>query len=354
MDLHLVGGFLGSGKTTGIIAACHRLTAEGKTVGVVTNDQGKYLVDTAFFEAADLPTVEVTGGCFCCRYEDLENVLAKLEDNASPDAIFAESVGSCADLVATVVRPLIASESARTHLRSFSVFTDARLLERRLNDQPLPFADNLVYLFDKQIEEAGLLIVNKSDLLGDRLDTLVQLATSRFSDIQVLAQDSRSPDGVDNWLGKISSGDSLTGRVTADLDYDVYGAAEAELAWLNHMVRLAPSDRPVVERVGEIIDRILGELEDAVVGHVKFAIETDVGRYKVSVTTEDRVSWRDQIADVRGATANVLINARVVAGADDLQRIVSDAVDGVRGATAIGDSTEAFHPAYPTPTHRIL
>lgn len=46
---HLVGGFLGSGKTTAIIQACKRLLQTGQKVGVITNDQGKYLVDTAFF-----------------------------------------------------------------------------------------------------------------------------------------------------------------------------------------------------------------------------------------------------------------------------------------------------------------
>jgi G3E family GTPase len=48
MNLHLVGGFLGSGKTTGIIAASKLLLSRGLRVGVITNDQGKYLVDTAY------------------------------------------------------------------------------------------------------------------------------------------------------------------------------------------------------------------------------------------------------------------------------------------------------------------
>jgi len=98
MHLHIVGGFLGSGKTTAIIGAAKLLMAQGKRVGVVTNDQGKYLVDTAFFTRADVPTVEVTGGCFCCHYDDLDARLAQLQQMAQPDVIFAESVGSCADI----------------------------------------------------------------------------------------------------------------------------------------------------------------------------------------------------------------------------------------------------------------
>ncbi len=46
--LHLVNGFLGSGKTTAIVAAARQHIARGERVGIVTNDQGRYLVDTGF------------------------------------------------------------------------------------------------------------------------------------------------------------------------------------------------------------------------------------------------------------------------------------------------------------------
>ena len=105
---------MGSGKTTAIIQAARALMRRGQRVGVVTNDQGKYLVDTAFVRlpfpaagrVAEIPAVEVTGGCFWCNYADLDKSLDQLAASR-PDVIFAESVGSCADLVATVVKPLL-------------------------------------------------------------------------------------------------------------------------------------------------------------------------------------------------------------------------------------------------------
>ncbi len=48
MDLRVVGGFLGSGKTTAIVSALHTLIAAGQRVGVITNDKGRFLVETAF------------------------------------------------------------------------------------------------------------------------------------------------------------------------------------------------------------------------------------------------------------------------------------------------------------------
>ena len=130
MKLHLVGGFLGSGKTTAIIAAAQGLMSEGLTIGIVTNDQGKYLVDTAFVRLSDVPAVEVTGGCFCCNYDDLNDRLIQFFEDINPDLVFAESVGSCADIIATVVKPMLDFGDAQIQPTSYSVFVDSRLFLR--------------------------------------------------------------------------------------------------------------------------------------------------------------------------------------------------------------------------------
>ncbi len=43
----LIGGFLGAGKTTAVAALAARLSKKGLKVGLITNDQGQELVDTA-------------------------------------------------------------------------------------------------------------------------------------------------------------------------------------------------------------------------------------------------------------------------------------------------------------------
>ncbi len=155
MRIHLVGGFLGAGKTTAIIQAARALMAQGVKVGVVTNDKGKHLVDTAFFRSAALPTAEVAGGCFRCNFDELEKRINQLKEEARPEVIFAESVGSCADMAATVLEPLLRLQDEQEDPTSFSVFVDARLLRMWLLGVELPFSDEVQYIFEKQIEEAG-------------------------------------------------------------------------------------------------------------------------------------------------------------------------------------------------------
>ena len=239
MDFHIVSGFLGSGKTTAIIAASKLLMSEGKRVGVVTNDQGKYLVDTAFFESEDVPAVEVSGGCFCCHYDDLDARLTQLKQTAQPEVIFAESVGSCADIVATVVKPLLELRADTFAPTSFSVFADARMLRRRMQNLPMPFSDDVVYIFDKQIEEAGILVINKRDLISEGdAEQLLAKARSTYPDKVVRLQNSLTKTDIEEWLALLTNPATILPVNSLDMDYQRYGAGERQLAWLDETLTL--------------------------------------------------------------------------------------------------------------------
>src|SRR5687767_8837699 len=98
----VIGGFLGAGKTTAVAQLARRLTDRGLRVGLITNDQGRNLVDTALLRSQGFATEEIAGGCFCCRFNSLLEASRALTAAAAPDVFIAEPVGSCTDLVATV------------------------------------------------------------------------------------------------------------------------------------------------------------------------------------------------------------------------------------------------------------
>jgi Ni2+-binding GTPase involved in maturation of urease and hydrogenase len=359
MKLHLVGGFLGSGKTTAIIGAARHMMAQGLRVGVVTNDQGRYLVDTAFFRAADLPAVEVTGGCFCCNYDDLGARLSQLQDTARPDVIFAESVGSCADIVATVVKPFLELDAGRFTLSSFSVFADIRLLRRRLLAQPMPFGDDVVYIFDKQIEEANLLILNKADALApDQAEATLRLAQDRFPGKRIRRQDSLQPGQVAAWADLLQSGAVAPPRAAVDIDYARYGAGEAELAWLDEEVAFTTPPGRGAETVRALIGGLARALRERglAVGHVKFLVRADGREAKISLPTLFDDGWQSDVPPVEGTGARIVVNARVEVPAEELRAIVASAIRdaaALTGATFAESELSVFHPGFPRPTHRL-
>jgi Ni2+-binding GTPase involved in maturation of urease and hydrogenase len=359
MQLHLVGGFLGSGKTTAIIGAAKYLMAQGRRVGVITNDQGKYLVDTAFFELAHIPTVEVTGGCFCCNYDDLDARLTHLQASARPEVIFAESVGSCADVVATVLKPLLALKSGDVTPSSLTVFADSRLLRLWLLGQPLPFADNVVYIFEKQLEEAGVLIINKIDLLTPaQAEETGVMARQKFPDKIIRQQNSLVMENSRGWL------ELLTGPVPSlpgqplEIDYARYGDGEAQLAWLDEEIVLTTAAGQGKLAVEGVVKAIVDELrrQQAPIGHLKFMVRDEAMQAKISFPTlTPDPAWPNQIPAFIGGKISVLINARVQMEAAALHRLVAQAVDcAAEGTTQVHHSTaDFFHPGFPQPTHRM-
>src|SRR5258708_34419461 len=60
----MIGGFLGAGKTTSVVRLAQRLRGQGRRGGLITNDQGNRLGDTANLAAPGLDVAENSGSRF--------------------------------------------------------------------------------------------------------------------------------------------------------------------------------------------------------------------------------------------------------------------------------------------------
>src|SRR5437667_3792592 len=117
----MIGGFLGAGKTTTLARLARHYLSQGQRVGLVTNDQAQDLVDTNSLRAQGFPVQEVPGACFCCKFDELIGKVQCLQDSERPDVILTEPVGSCTDLVATVVQPLKALYADQFQVAPYAV-----------------------------------------------------------------------------------------------------------------------------------------------------------------------------------------------------------------------------------------
>jgi G3E family GTPase len=214
-----VGGFLGAGKTTLILAAARELKRRGMRCAAILNDQSDALVDTQLAELQGVPSGEVTAGCFCCRLSDLTAQLEAMLAHA-PDVIFAEPVGSCTDISATVLHPLLAQHDLY-RLAPFTVLVDPQRAEALMQTG---VDANIAFLFHKQLQEADLVCVTKSDLRAK----LPELGTPHVRQIS-----ARTGQGVAAWLDEVLAGELSAQKDVLDIDYERYALAEAALAWLN-------------------------------------------------------------------------------------------------------------------------
>src|SRR5262245_25101822 len=161
MRFVMIGGFLGAGKTTTMTRLARHYMDRGQRVGLVTNDQAQDLVDTNSLRAQGFPVEEVAGACFCCRFDDLVGKVGQLDKNGRPDVILAEPVGSCTDLVATVVQPLRDLYGKRFEVAPYPVlFKPSHGLRILRNEPDSGFSPKAAYIFRKQLEEADAIVIN--------------------------------------------------------------------------------------------------------------------------------------------------------------------------------------------------
>lgn len=354
MKLHLLSGFLGSGKTTAIQHACNYLLQKNVKTGVITNDQGTRLVDGDFFKSLKLPEEQVVNSCFCCNYNELDRKIASLIKTHGVDTIFAESVGSCTDVVATIFNPL---SQFRPQLQvTVSTFADAELLYALLKENKCVFDEDVKYIYYKQLQEAGIIVVSKTDVISKtQLKELKKIMRENYKDKVVHYQNSFDTNNIEKWLELLNNFKTETALQSLEIDYDIYGSGEAKLAWLDQEVEVNSIDNNAVEITINLINSIFNKIKkyNYSIGHVKFLINGDT---KVSFTSTTPVTYAYKAKRHKAATATLLINARVQTAPDSLSEIVSNAIEEEEKKSSCKifiRSLSSFKPGYPKPTYRI-
>ena len=355
MKLVLTGGFLGSGKTTAIATAALMLMRAGKKVAVITNDQGDQQVDSAFIKDLRIPVKEVSNGCFCCNYQQLDEHLHALGAE-HPEIIFAESVGSCTDLIATIAKPLNRFKPEIEIV--ISIFADAELLASILEGRSSFIEESVRYIYKKQLAEADLLVLNKIDLLSpQQIEMLEEAIRLEYPGKILLRQNSLNEQDVINWLEQIQQFNILIPRDSIDIDYEIYGHGEAQLAWLDKVITINTVEVDAIFVAEKIIGAIADKIQSShfAIGHLKFFIESGNRKEKISFTSTS--TSHDVKLKILGLnTATLLINARVETEPETLEKLVDVILANAEkryGCKILNGKWSVFKPGFPRPTHRI-
>ena len=360
----MIGGFLGAGKTTSVARLAERLTKQGLRVGLITNDQGTELVDTAMLRSRGFATEEISGGCFCCRFNSLVDAAKKLDAATRPDVFIAEPVGSCTDLVATVTYPLRRIYGDSFSIAPLSVLVDPVRAARVLGlEDGGKFSEKVLYIYRKQLEEADLIVINKAELVeASRLEKLRAKLAAEFPHAQIIAASARSGAGLEEWFARLDSAEQVA-RDTMPVDYALYGEGEALLGWLNATVALRGArgefdGNQAVRALCHSLQRRLAEA-GAEVAHLKMTLSPDEGLSDLAVINlvrNDHVPELSQTLSAPVGSAQLIINLRAEAEPQRLREEVTAALAEVFAkdgeVSAALEHLESFQPGQPNPTHR--
>ncbi len=288
----------------------------GLKTGYITNDQGAYLVDTLF---------------------------ARGQSSAT-----AEAVGSCTDLAATVVLPILEGRGGEVELAAYYVVVDGSRLadEYSARMNLLEPRSPTEILLAHQIAEAETLVVTKIDCLdeeelADGRDLLWRINPRA----RAFSCSSRDGRGLEALLDDILGGRGVSIQATLPLDYAVYAQAEAEYGWYNGQWEEAEAGGD-----WELFLRRLAEGIGAEVAHAKVLAESPERMLKVSLTGS-RIERDEGRGTGKVGPTRITLNVRARSSPD---RIVAAVEELIRNHRPAGYHVEALVPSPPSPTYRIL
>ena len=156
IPLTLISGYLGTGKTT-LINQLLRTTK--KKIALLVNDFGDVNIDESLIESRTDSLLSIAGGCVCCSYgnELIETLESMNSSEILPDHIVLEASGIA--LPSKIIQTISLMNFLSFH--GTVLLTDASRIQAQLND---------VYISDTirlQIQEHDLLVLNKTDLIGE-------------------------------------------------------------------------------------------------------------------------------------------------------------------------------------------
>lgn len=342
---------MGSGKTTAIQYASGMVLRQGIKTGVITNDQGIKLVDGDFFKSLKIPNRQVVNGCFCCNYNDREANIQSLTETNKTEIIFAESVGLCTDIVATLLKPLLLSLPT-AHV-TVSTFADVRLQQMILSYGTNLFDETVNYIYLKQLEEAGIIVINNIDLINkEELIEIKQLMQEKYESKILLYQNSLDEDNIQHWLDTLNNYQSPGILKSLKIDYDMYAAGEAKLAWLDQELEIYSANNNALQQVEDLINNIYKKINahQYPIGHLKFLN----GAIKKSFTSTMQPPVTIKVEPA--TSVSLLINIRVQTELGIITQLIAEVIKEAElqsGCKIIVNSLSAFQPGYPHPEYRI-
>ena len=157
LPVTVIGGYLGSGKTT---LVNHLLRHnEGLRLAVLVNEFGALPIDSDLIEAEGDGLISISGGCVCCAFGS--DLIGALEDIKAlvprPDHVLIEASGVAlpASIAATV--------GMIEGLRADAVLVLADAEQIRANAVHKYLSDTI----ERQLVQADILLLTKTDLVSD-------------------------------------------------------------------------------------------------------------------------------------------------------------------------------------------
>ncbi len=340
----IVSGFLGSGKTTTMIAMARNINKRLQDAGqeghsaIIANDLGaKNLVDADYTRTADVAINEITGDCICYVTEDLVSHIDRLANDGA-NIVISDIPGCGVGALNHVYVTLTDEYPGKYDLLPLVCLVDPIRLRMILPEKAdIHLPEEMRFVLNAQLAEADVIVLNKCDLI-DEAEREADLAFIRaaYPDTPVMAMSARTGEGVDEVVDYVLAHQAPAEWRDLGTDSDEFDSAEAQMCWYNRRFFAEERDgknidfNAVIEDFMEAIREGLIEARRNV-PHLKlFAAGEGDDFVKCSIVGVDYDLEFERKLDHEYSGIAIVVNARAVCESETFGDIAEDAMDEIK------------------------
>jgi len=305
MDLLIISGFLGSGKTTILLTVAKALAASGRSIAIIENEVGSIGVDDQVIKEQGLSVREIYSGCICCSLRiDLINTLLELERTLAPDIVIMEPSGVAGPK--QVIQSLYGYGGDIRSKIVISVIDTLRF--GAIKDYSMP-------LISDGIEIADTVCLNKTDLAAqtavDQIAARINLIRPAAPIIRIAASQSQTLTPVIDLISsKLSTGQTIESQTV------IANASRPDTpqpAVAAKQLEFTPDTTASLEaKMKELVENIVTRAASQgcpLIGHVKAIVRGKSGYLTASVTDFNQPAAIKGAWTPKPAPATLTINA---------------------------------------------
>ena len=308
MQVIVVGGFLGSGKTTTIINMGKYLADRGKKVAIIVNEIGEIGIDGDVIDRFGFDSKEITNGCICCTLKvSMKTTVTLLAKEYKPDILLVEPTGIAFPHVikedielmnlgeSVTVAPLVTliDGSRFKHMmkevKNFSMrqIIDAEILGINKVDLIEPIRVPILEASVQQLNPKAKVIRLSGKAMDERFEGLMQMLLPEFagenpSEMEKPLEKEKAP--AEKVPAKeVTRAPEASGEAESSIEASGVGSYAVEFAVEQQNINREASREITTELMKRIKTKVL-DLNPEFIGHIKLFLDNGTETVKQSVT----------------------------------------------------------------------
>ena len=322
-------GFLGSGKTTTMMALTRYYTEHHAKAAMISNDlgHGVDLADNKLAQLSGCNASEITDECICYVNDQLAERLNRYYNDGC-ELVVSDIPGFGVGALEHVYHGLTEKYPGQFDLAPFTVLVEPRTVDLLRKGE----GGDQEYLYDTQLVEADLIVLNKCDLLTPEQCT-ADLAWLRehYPLAQAIAISALKEEGLEKLSRALTEGRASMRR--PDIGYGgedfLFAMGKMSEFYIQYQATVCCNDFDGNAYLMDMARQVQTQIRSAeyLIPHLKLLAWEPEGDFgKVDLIGTDREIEVTHRFERPCTVVAVLLNASAACPADRLEEIVTDAV----------------------------